>query len=278
MELYGNPGFAGFAPVVEAIPEQSFVRGQWGQRVDLEAVLGASPWGDNVIWTWPQTGSSVTLNDADTATPWFNAPAVDADTRFTFTATATGRGTRGAGLSKGARTARVTVQGPASIADVSVTSRPADGSETFKRGDRIEVTVTFSEPVHVTVGGGIGIGLRIGADIIDGEFHRQDHPNKLVFRHIVVEADVENGGIVIGNDPVTPQFEAGEDDITLAATASIRADADDTDARVRLRRPADVVEGRRRHRGPDRRHMRSRLPPQGAGGHPGRGSGGQHLL
>ena len=232
VELYGNPGFNGFAPVVEAIPEQSFGRGQWGQRVDLEAVLGASPWGDNVIWSWPQTGSSVTLNDADTATPWFTAPAVDADTRFTFTATATGRGTRGAGLSKGARTARVTVQGPASIADVSVTSRPADGSETFKRGDRIEVTVTFSEPVQVTVGGGIGIGLRIGADIIDGDFHRQDHPNKLIFRHIVVEADVENGGIVIGNDPVTPQFEAGEDDITLAATASIRADADDTDARV----------------------------------------------
>ena len=234
VELYGNPGFNGFAPVVEAIPEQSFGRGQWGQRVDLEAVLGASPWGDNVIWTWPQIGSSVTLNDADTATPWFTAPAVDADTRFTFTATATGRGTRGAGLSKGARTARVTVQGPASIADVSVTSRPADGSETFKRGDRIEVTVTFSEPVHVTVGGGIGIGLRIGADIIDGEFHRQDHPNKLIFRHVVVEADVETSGIVIGNDPETPQFEAGEDDITLAAAASIRADADDTDARVRF--------------------------------------------
>ena len=234
VELYGNPGFNGFAPVVEAIPEQSFGRGQWGQRVDPEAVLGASPWGDNVIWTWPQTGSSVTLNDADTATPWFNAPAVDADTRFTFTATATGRGTRGAGLSKGARTARVTVQGPASIVDVSVTSRPADGSETFKRGDRIEVTVTFSEPVHVTVGGGIGIGLRIGADIIDGEFHRQDHPNKLIFRHIVVEADVETSGIVIGNDPETPQFEAGEDDITLTAAASIRAVADDTNARVRF--------------------------------------------
>ena len=231
VELYGNPGFNGFAPVVEAIPEQSFERRQWGQRVDLEAVLGASPWGDNVIWTWPQTGSSVTLNDADTATPWFTAPAVDADTRFTFTATATGRGTRGAGLSKGARTARVTVQGPASIADVSVTSRPADGSETFKRGDRIEVTVTFSEPVHVTVGGGIGIGLRIGADIIDGEFHRQDHPNKLIFRHVVVEADVETSGIVIGNDPDSPQFETGEDDITLTA-ASIRAVADGTNARV----------------------------------------------
>ena len=232
VELYGNPGFAGFAPVVEAIPEQSFVRGQWGQRVDLEAVLGASPWGDNVIWTWPQTGSSVTLNDADTATPWFTAPTVDADTTFNLKATATGRGTRGAGLSKGARTARVTVQGPASIDDVSVTSRPADGSGTFKRGDRIEVTVTFSEPVQETVGGGISIGLRIGASIVDGEFHRQDHPNKLIFRHVVVEADVETSGIVIGNDPDSPQFETGEDDITLTAAASIRAVADDTDARV----------------------------------------------
>ncbi len=231
VELYGNPGFAGFAPVVEAIPEQSFVRGQWGQRVDLEAVLGASPWGDNVIWTWPQTGSSVTLNDADTATPWFTAPTVDADTTFNLKATATGRGTRGAGLSKGTRTARVTVQGPASIDDVSVTSRPADGSGTFKRGDRIEVTVTFSEPVQETVGGGISIGLRIGASIVDGEFHRQDHPNKLIFRHVVVEADVETSGIVIGNDPDSPQFETGEDDITLTA-ASIRAVADGTNARV----------------------------------------------
>ena len=156
VQLYGNPGFSGFAPVVEEIPDQSLEREQWGQRVDLEAVLGASPWGDNVIWTWPQTGSSVTLNDADTATPWFTAPTVDTDTRLTFTATATGRGTSGAGASKGTRTTRVTVKGPASIADVSVTSRPADGSETFKRGDNIKVTVTFSEPVEETVGGGIG--------------------------------------------------------------------------------------------------------------------------
>ena len=125
--------------------------------------------------------------------------------RSTFKATATGRGTRGAGLSKGTRTARVTVQGPASIDDVSVTSRPADGSGTFKRGDRIEVTVTFSEPVQVTVGGGISIGLRIGASIIDGEFHRQDHPNKLIFRHVVVEADVETiAALSSGTIPIPP--------------------------------------------------------------------------
>ena len=30
------------------------------------------------------------------------------------------------------------------ITDVSVTSRPADGTNTFKRGERIEVSVTFN--------------------------------------------------------------------------------------------------------------------------------------
>ena len=49
VSLEGNPGFDSFAPVVEAIPAQSVER---GARVDLEAVLGASPWGDNVIWSW----------------------------------------------------------------------------------------------------------------------------------------------------------------------------------------------------------------------------------
>ena len=85
---------------------------------------------------------------------------------------------------------------------MSVSSRPVDGSGTFKRGDHIEVTVTFSEPVRVTVGGGISIGLRIGASFIDSDFHRQEHPSKLIFRHVVVEANVENSGIVIGNDPI----------------------------------------------------------------------------
>ena len=130
VRLQGNPGFDGFAPVVEAIPAQSIER---GARVDLEAVLGASPWGDNVIWSWTQTdssGTTVTLDDEDTATPSFDAPSPDEETALAFEATAKGRGTSGAGASEGTRTAEVTVPGRASIVDVSVTSRPLDGGTT----------------------------------------------------------------------------------------------------------------------------------------------------
>ena len=149
VSLEGNPGFDSFAPVVEAIPAQSVER---GARVDLEAVPGASPWGDNVTWSWTQTdssGTTVTLDDADTATPSFDAPSPNDERVLAFEATARGRGTSGAGASEGTRTAEVTVPGRASIVDVSVTSRPLDGTDTFKRGDHIEVTFTFSEPVQV---------------------------------------------------------------------------------------------------------------------------------
>ena len=149
VSLEGNPGFAGFAPVVEAIPAQSVER---GARVDLEAVLGASPWGDNVIWSWEQTdtsGTTVTLDDADTTTPSFDAPSPNDERVLAFEATARGRGTSGGGASEGTRTAEVTVPGRASIVDVSVTSRPLDGTNTFKRGENIEITATFSEPVRL---------------------------------------------------------------------------------------------------------------------------------
>ena len=234
VRLQGNPGFADFAPAVEAIPAQSVER---GARVDLEAVLGASPWGDNVTWTWTQTdssGTTVTLNDADTATPSFDAPAVDAETTFTFEATARGRGTSGANASEGAGTAQVTVPGPASIVDVSVTSRPRDGTNTFKRSDRIEVTLTFSEPVRIFLRGsnpndGISIQSVIGRnDGSDGasrrfSFHRSDHPNRAIFRYVVAGADADPDGLQVGTFPTG---------ITLSGNASITAVSDGTDARL----------------------------------------------
>ena len=191
VSLEGNPGFDSFAPVVEAIPAQSVER---GARVDLEAVLGASPWGDNVTWSWTQTdssGTAVTLDDADTATPSFDAPSPNDERVLAFEATARGRGTSGAGASEGTRTAEVTVPGRASIVDVSVTSRPLDGTDTFKRGEPIEVTFTFSEPVQVNrpgSGGGITINLAFSPQH-SGSLnvaHRRDHPNRLIFRYVVI--------------------------------------------------------------------------------------------
>ena len=105
MTLKDNPGFDGFAPAVEAIPAQSVER---GARVDLAAeLLGTSPWGDNVTWSWTQTdssGTTVTLNDADTATPWFRSPSsLDDETALAFEATATGPGQQRRGRQRGRR-------------------------------------------------------------------------------------------------------------------------------------------------------------------------------
>ena len=54
-----------------------------------------------------------------------------------------------------------TVKAGPAITDVSVTSRPADGTNTFKRGERIEVTVTFDEAVEVQNAQADGANVRI---------------------------------------------------------------------------------------------------------------------
>ncbi len=233
VRLGGNPGFDDFAPAVEAIPAQSVER---GVRVDLAAETGTSPWGDNVTWTWTQTdssGTTVTLNDANTATPWFDAPTVNAETTFTFAATATGRGTSGANASEGAGTAQVTVPGLPSIVDVSVTSSPADGSNTFKRGENIEITATFSEPVQISAVPKrlVTLNITLGATRnVDASYNRQDHPNRLVFRFVV--SSTHTGVLWLGNADPTEGPIRGT--IGLSGSASITAVSDGTNATRRF--------------------------------------------
>ena len=52
-----------------------------------------------------------------------------------------------------------TVKDAPGIDDVSVTSRPADGTDTFKAGERIEVTFTFDEAVEVQNAGSNGANV-----------------------------------------------------------------------------------------------------------------------
>ena len=233
VSLEGNPGFDSFAPVVEAIPAQSIER---GARVDLEAVLGASPWGDNVTWSWMQTdssGTTVTLDDADTATPSFDAPSPNNERVLAFEATARGRGTSGGGASEGTRTARVTVSGRASIVDVSVTSRPLDGTDIFKRGDHIEITFTFSEPVQaIPRSANFLISVRYDDGARNFNFDRSDHPNRLIFAREVTADQLDIDGIIIGTDSGTSQFDTGVDVIRLGGNESIVAVSDTTDASV----------------------------------------------
>ena len=94
--LSDNPGFGTFAPAVTvAVPAQTVTP---GERVDLEATAGPSPWGANLQWSWSQTdasGVTATLVDGNTRSAHFVAPAPVLETELGFQATATGRGTAG---------------------------------------------------------------------------------------------------------------------------------------------------------------------------------------
>ena len=106
--LSNNRGFETFVPAVTVdVPAQTATP---GERVDLEATAGPSPWGGNVQWSWSQTdtsGVTATLVDGNTRSAHFVAPAPVVETELGFQATATGRGTAGVGSpSRGTADAR----------------------------------------------------------------------------------------------------------------------------------------------------------------------------
>ncbi|WP_135855056.1 PKD domain-containing protein [Halorussus salinus] len=69
-------------PTADAGDDQTV---QEDDPVSLDATGSNDPNGDDLSYSWTQTGGqSVTLNDADTATPTLTAPNVDADETLTF--------------------------------------------------------------------------------------------------------------------------------------------------------------------------------------------------
>ena len=138
--IEGNPGFEDFVPRVTVAAQTVLPRA----RVDLEATAGPNPWGSNLVWSWTRTdtgGETVTLEDADSRTAYFVAPAPAVETQLAFEVTATGRGTAGvASPSKAA--AAVTVR-EASPPELS-------GAEVGASGDTL--TLTFNEDLDIGPG------------------------------------------------------------------------------------------------------------------------------
>lgn len=141
----GNPGSGTFVPEVSiAVPVQTAMS---GERVDLEAVAHAGPWGTNVDWSWAQTDSSgidVSLTGRFSRTPHFIAPGLDSQTELT-------------------------VEPSPHVTGVAITSRPFKGT-TYLRGQTIEMTLAYSEAVTVT--GTPSIRLQIGTDVRRADYDR----------------------------------------------------------------------------------------------------------
>ena len=142
---------------------------------------------------------------------------------------------------------------------MNVTSRPADGTDTFKAGEQVEITITFDEPVEVQNAGVDGADVHIEVSVgpvpsggflqRDADFLRQDHPSQLIFAFEVLSGLVDGNGFCIGEI-------CDRDNIVLDGTAAIVATLGWRHREHGLRREAHVMEDRPGYRGSDRRGVR----------------------
>src|SRR5439155_28812 len=79
---------------------------------------------------------------------------------------------------------------------ISSVSRPADG--TYKAGQNLDFTVTFSEKATVVTSGGIpAIGLTIGATARNASYVSGSGTTALLFRYTTVSGDNDGDGIAV---------------------------------------------------------------------------------
>ena len=162
--LSNNRGFGTFAPAVTvARPAQTATP---GERVDLEATAGPSPWGANLQWSWSQTdtsGVTATLVDGNTRSAHFVAPAPVLETELGFQATATGRGTAGVGSpSRGTADAAVTVEDTTGPELVSAEVWASGGLLTLTFNEDLDITVTKLPPADAFTVKADGVEVAVG--------------------------------------------------------------------------------------------------------------------
>ena len=150
IDLAGNPGSAGFKPVVDidqTTDDEFFAM----EPVTLTASV-TGPWGSNVSHAWSQAAGTAqgTFADANAATPVFTMPVFGSTTLIRIELTVTGKG--GSGHSASAL-AELDVNARPRARSGEVTSRPrtttGSNANTYGKDERIEITLTYSEPVVV---------------------------------------------------------------------------------------------------------------------------------
>ena len=198
LSLHDNPGSAGFKPTANAGGHRTV---STGATVTLDGSASGGPWGTNVTYSWAVAeDSTVRLDDAESGTPGFTAPESATDVVFTLTVT-------GAGNDFFARsytdsdTATVKVTNQAVITGITFSSPP----RTYAIGDRIRVTVTFSEAVEVTTTDDSGpqLELDIGGEARRALYVSGTGSSATVFAYTVRAGDEDRDGIAIGADSLS---------------------------------------------------------------------------
>ena len=207
LDLSDNPGSATFRPSADAGTGRAM---STGETVTLGGDgTSAGPWGSNVQYEWVQTdaagdaASVATLSASDVPRPTMTAPAQAEEQSIRLVLTVKGRPFGTADFHSEPSTAEYTIR-PLAVSEVAITSAP-QASDTYRAGEAIEVSVTFSEPVEVdTSGGGLTIGLGMGTDTANriADYVRQSGPARLVFSYTVASGDSDSDGVAVPADAI----------------------------------------------------------------------------
>ena len=209
--VFGSPGSDGFRPrAADAGPGGTVSA---GETVTLGgAGNDGGIWGTNFAWEWRQhdgagePASIVTLSATDTARPSFTAPVRSVDTAVKLALRLDGAGTAdGAGTGDASKMvefhspwseAVFTIRGLAPTG-VAVVSRPIAGS-TYRRGETVEVGVTFADRVLVERSRGTPtLALTVGAATRRAAYVRGSGTARLVFAYAVQAGDADTDGIEV---------------------------------------------------------------------------------
>ena len=199
LELGGNPGSASFVPRADAGEDLVLRPGE-------TATLGGpgtdgGPWGTNVDYAWVATAHAEGLSATDVASPEFTAPVLAEDQVAHYRLTVIGRGAATTGTANhhsAQDTVTVTVRATPLVTAVALTSAPQSGGR-YRRGERIEVSVTFSQPVTVSGKPAMTptIGLEVGTAVRRAGYFTRAAPNVLVFGYTAIREDVAADGIAV---------------------------------------------------------------------------------
>ena len=188
----GNPGSASFLPVAVAGPAGGF-DAKAGDTVTLGGDAGG-PWGSNLVYSWSKaSGTVVDPSATDVAKPTVTAPALAEAAVLEYGLTVTGRGTSLTATDS----VTVRVAAAALVSSVAPVSEPVSG-DTYKRGEMIEIAVTFGKPVTVT--GTPRLALAVGTATRQAGYVRGSGTNRLVFEYTVGSGDADTDGVAIAAD------------------------------------------------------------------------------